>query len=749
MTQITEEQRALLAQTLALASSGSSNPKAAALRNPDFPAPNVPSAPGGVLLNPHLADPSGLSVEVTYPTMLVTDVIGLTFNGNNTFVPQNGSGELKVTFQVPKEEVAKAVGKTVEVTYVVVKDTGPAISQTLNLVVHLIPLDQLTEPQIVQAVGAVLDVEGLITNADIFVRAWPLIAVKQKMWMRLEGSSNLNLPDWQGYEIASASAQVATVPLSYLQGLTDGSQLTLVLEVSFDGGPPRQPFPVKTYQIKSAPAYALNALELVGAVGDVVDLSVVIGDPVVVRAPAYMGQAAGDRILLSWVGTSATGAQINYPDEYTVQAGGETGEVTFAVPRLNLDPLGGGTLQLSYQVIKVGGGTQNSPLTTYDVTAATLTLPLPAVLEATAGVLVPISVINGVTVQISYPNPLLSDVIALLWNGKGDAVLWQDGAATITFTVPPAEIGPVVGKTIDVQYAVRRGTLWSPSPALKLNVLPLMEGDFKMPKVTQATDGTLGVLDLSTFTGDAEIIIEPWPFIKEGQRVWLDMTDGTATYPILDKHQVAPGEDTRGISSLISRANLDQFPDIATIEFPAKVQLDGSDSLYGANDFPLLELQLIPIGKGSGSGSENFEEYPIGQFAATFVTKNWNFIGPAGTSTNLKHEIKLWNKTKAISLQSEWMGANFPAEMIFKTEPKPSYVEMQISVRGSSNECTATCYSSEEKEIVVLNEMSDQTLAFDHIDINRITFNSKPILSGSVEMQMTVVLDNIVWRDAR
>ncbi|MBD8708156.1 hypothetical protein IFT47_16090 [Pseudomonas sp. CFBP 13711] len=740
MTRKNDEQDKLPANELASASSSNSASNATALQDPNLPAPIVPLAPDGVLLEPNRADPDGLLVEVTYPSMSVDDTIALIFNGEDTLVPQKGNVELKVTFLVPKEYVAKTVGKTVQVSYSVAGNTGAVRSQTLDLDVRLIPVGQLTAPQIVQAVGGVLDVGGLQTAADIFINAWPLIALKQKTWMQLQGFGNLNLPVWQGYEIGSTGAQVATVQRKDLQNLTDGSQLNLVLEVLFDDGLPLQPFPIRTYQIKTAPEYALGALELVGATGDVIELGVVSGDPVTVHTHAYIGQTAGDRLLLSWAGVAANGTPITYSHEYTVLAGGETGEVRFEVPRANLESLGGGTLQLSYQIIKVGGGIQNSPITTYSVTVATLNLPPLAVLGDTPEGLAPMRVINGATVQIIYPNPLPSDVIALLWNGKNDAVDWQNGAATITFIVPPSEIGLVVGKTIDVQYAVRRGTTWSTSPALRLNVLPLMEGDFKMPKVTQATDGTLGVLDLSTFTGDAEIIIEPWPFIKEGQRVWLDMTGGTAPLPILDKHQVAPGEDTSGISSSISRASLELFSDIATIEFPAKVQLDGSDSLNGANDFPLLKLQLIPKGKGSGSGSENFDESPIGEFATIFETADLKFKGGADSLVPLHHNIITRAGSTAISLQT----SNDPAEIIFKTGSKPSYVSMDISVIAGNSNCIVTCLSSEEPRPMTLSPRPSQKITLYGTDITNITFK-RTSFNGTNDWFLTVILDNIKW----
>jgi hypothetical protein len=505
--------------------------------------------------------------------------------------------------------------------------------------------------------------------------------------------------------------------------------------VAFAGGSISAKYTVGIKVSKSANAtlsglvIPLTALELKGAVAGVIDLAVVTGDPLIVSAPAYAGQTAGDRILLSWVGTSATGVPVNYPDEYTVQPGEEAEEIHFEVPRQNLDPLGGGTLQLSYQVVRAGG-TQSSPVTTYSVTSASLALPPPNLVESSNGQLAPMRVLNGATVQISYPNPQASDEIALLWNGKNDAAPWQSGAAALTFTVPPSEVGPVIGKTIDVLYAVKRGGVWFTSPVLTVTVLPLMEGDFDMPKVIQATEGKMGVLDLTTFEGDARIVIDPWPFIKLGQKVWLDMLGGAVPLPLLNEHPVAPGEDTGGISSLISRASLEEIPDQSIIEFPAKVQLDGSNSTVGANTFPLLKLQLLQTGR---SGFEDFEAYPEGQFPMKFETADIIFTA-GSNSYPYVNAIVSSRSGKGLSFHSETK----PSEMAFKNT-LPSYVTMWIySIYGA--DCLVTCYSSEGTSTTTIANGETQNLLFTEKDISRITFRS--VQAGPL---VGVVLDNIRW----
>lgn len=599
MTQTNDEQEKQPANELASASSSNSALNAAAPEDPNLPAPNVPLAPDGVLLEPNRADPDGLLVEVTYPSMSVDDTIALIFNGEDTLVPQKGNAELKVTFLVPKEYVAKTVGKTVQVSYSVAGNTGAVRSQTLDLDVHLIPVGQLTAPQIVQAVGGVLDVGGLQTAADIFVNAWPLIALKQKTWMQLEGSGNLKLPVWQGYEIGSTGAQVATVQRKDLQNLTDGSQLNLVLEVLFDDGLPLQPFPIRTYQIKTAPEYALGALELVGATGDVIDLGVVSGDPVTVHTRAYIGQTAGDRLLLSWAGVAANGTPITYSREYTVLAGGETGEVQFEVPRANLESLGGGTLQLSYQIIKVGGGIQNSPVSGYQVKAQpAATYPAPTVAKAPNGVLNPMDALTGATVTVKYDDMMPTDQIALIWNGSNVVVPWQEVGSQdrVDFKIPVDVLADVLDESFDLAYQVIRGSKVSTSQILPFTLLAIPPASLPTPVVPEA-DKTASVLDLNDFTGDAHVTVAPWPLIALGQTVWLTVTGpgGVPTINLLEGEAIKAPEVTGGLNIAIRRTDLETFANESEIQVICRVGFSGTSTIEGTLTLPILALRIEVI----------------------------------------------------------------------------------------------------------------------------------------------------------
>ena len=181
-----------------------------------YPAPTVTQAPGGVL-DPSDANPGGITVVVTYPSMTGSDFVRLRFNNDRTLVVE-GSDTKTVTFTVPMTMIAPTIGKTVQVNYTVTNAaTEPAESAILNLRVEELSSTDLPTPQIVQAAGNDLDVTALSADADVQVAPWPFIATGQQMTLTLDGTADLVLPAWNRFPITHTGAQSAKVPLTYLK----------------------------------------------------------------------------------------------------------------------------------------------------------------------------------------------------------------------------------------------------------------------------------------------------------------------------------------------------------------------------------------------------------------------------------------------------------------------------------------------------------------------------------------------------
>lgn len=176
-----------------------------------------------------------------------------------------------------------------------------------------------------------------------------------------------------------------------------------------------------------------------------------------------------------------------------------------------------------------------------------------------------------------------------------------------------------------------------------------------MVKITQATESMPGALDLSTFAGDAEVVIDPWPFITEGQPVWLDMISDSSTQHILKAYPVTSIEVTEGINRPISRSLLEILPDGSLLEFAAKVQLDGSGSETGAQ--PFLPLKLTLQHSGGEGYTEDFEGYSSGQKPAIFNTRYMTF------TARLQSLIQQSDVRKMI-YQAEFVGATDKLDIV-------------------------------------------------------------------------------------
>ncbi|MBX8595731.1 hypothetical protein K5D39_00260 [Pseudomonas cichorii] len=215
------------------------------------PAPRVSEAPEGVL-DP-LQAVAGATVVVTYPGMLDTDNIRVRWDGHEDAtdpVSQPGNQAGSVEFTVTPAAIACVLGKTLEVTYVVTRDANEVESDPLSLTVEALPESSLPTPRITQAPGKILYMNPLNDDVDLTVEAWPLIAAGQRIWLRFEGTArdgsvyNWNHPIWQDFAITSDTAQSTKVALSELQKLKHNKYVRLVMEISFDNGLTRVPFPI-------------------------------------------------------------------------------------------------------------------------------------------------------------------------------------------------------------------------------------------------------------------------------------------------------------------------------------------------------------------------------------------------------------------------------------------------------------------------------------------------------------------------
>ena len=171
---------------------------------------------------------------------------------------------------VPDSVIAASLGKTVEVTNVILLGgTSGVATPTLSLRVLDLPADSLSELIIVEAANGGAGPEFDVSTqsaATIRVGTWPLIATGQPVWLTLEGTNADNSayvkhiwqgggnsvnPTWisQGYYTA------VVTPFAELQGLKDGSDLRITLKAGLAGSDSAEAeavvFAPRTYTVKS------------------------------------------------------------------------------------------------------------------------------------------------------------------------------------------------------------------------------------------------------------------------------------------------------------------------------------------------------------------------------------------------------------------------------------------------------------------------------------------------------------------
>ena len=216
-----------------------------------------------------------LTVNIDSQDLLPSDLLSVTWTGapgtaagGSHTTPARPISETTLTIELPVTVLAFNLGKTVTVTYTVIRNAVPRTSLPLLLNVGPLPDSNLILPVIMDAdnngAGSQFDVSKLTANATYRMGVWPLIATGQYVWLRLKGTnadgSNYNLQihtapgsmvsaQWinQGYYERS-------IAFAGLRNLKDGSPLTMEFKAAFGKSTDESEavvFPVRTYTIKA------------------------------------------------------------------------------------------------------------------------------------------------------------------------------------------------------------------------------------------------------------------------------------------------------------------------------------------------------------------------------------------------------------------------------------------------------------------------------------------------------------------
>ncbi|AVE04889.1 hypothetical protein CYL20_10190 [Pseudomonas palleroniana] len=215
-----------------------------------------------------------------------------------------------------------------------------------------------------------------------------------------------------------------------------------------------------------------------------------------------------------------------------------------------------------------------------------MTLLPPSVTEAVGSDLTAYNARNGVQVEVDFVGNSPKCSISVCWT-KPDGTCWPlaskpgstEGA--VIFSLPSEAVISGMGQTVPITYTVTTACKVQTSSPLNLNIsLPVR---LETPNVLEATPPQTqnAVLDLRTFTGNANSLEDTMWFLRAGQKCWLRVTGTDKNgnpYPfdVYSARTITTEETTTGVASPLLRADLNNVMDGSAMTLTFEVATDGS-----------------------------------------------------------------------------------------------------------------------------------------------------------------------------
>ncbi|MFL6969213.1 hypothetical protein ACJ6X8_23555 [Pseudomonas alvandae] len=312
----------------------------------------------------------------------------------------------------------------------------------------------------------------------------------------------------------------------------------------------------------------------------------------------YAGQTSGDDVHYVWKGSS-TGTHTDY---VKLNAITDKYDVPFSIGFDLIKGNEGGTVQASYWVKRVGGGTSASEILTIRIGAA-MNLAAPRVKQASGATpnqqLNPVAAKDALTVVVPDYGIQPGDKVSVTWSGTAGAGSHTTPVQTLPgsreIPLPVSVLAFNLDRSVTVTYTVTRDGSEGPASApLTLNVQAMPATSLAMPLIPQAAQGGLGrELDLTSFTGNARVTCAPWPLIAAGQRVWLRAEGiaqnggGVHIITLYTASAVNSSEVSAGLVTDLLRSELVQLRDGSELKVILQVTFNRSASQDETVTFPL------------------------------------------------------------------------------------------------------------------------------------------------------------------
>jgi len=533
---------------------------------------------------------------------------------------------------LPREELAKLKhGSELYIVFYVEflpRKTGrpvyrmfPSLLLTLQTEPHL----ELTAPHLVESVddgthGWVVNPINTVEGAHLQV-AYEHMCPGDRVCPTFSGTPGPGSPGLECQQVADEASLEFWVPPSAISANFNQPILLAYRVMRCDGSEWHSPArEVEVLGLSGLPTPSVEQ-----STGNVLDLNTFSGDATALVV--VWDYRALEQACWMWV----TGEQEDgSPYRFEVLEGEPVTEewlasgVSAQLPRLALQALADcSDLQVHFAVNFNGKSDRDSaqtfPVLNLKVAQEDLVLNAPTVREAVGSQLTVYNGREGVTVRVAYERMSASHGISVCWKRSDGTCLplmskpGNNDPQYVDFHIPREAVIHGSGKTVKINYTVTSLCKVATSADLDLQIsVPVR---LPVPLVPQATNN---ILDLRTFTGDADIRVEPWWFILPDQKVWLSgvgtKKDGSPY--ILNVYlgkAVAPAEITAGLRSVLQRAQLELLKNASTLVFTCKVTPDGSTHESDALPLPVLSLtvRMVPQMR-----YEDFSDVPYPQMIA-------------------------------------------------------------------------------------------------------------------------------------
>ncbi|WP_051065878.1 Ig-like domain-containing protein [Pseudomonas fluorescens] len=572
--------------------------------------PIIKEASSGVIDLPTLGkQPVTIQVIARAPDFALNDTLNMTWIGTPVVGLPLENRQSKVidnlpavyAFEIPNAEIRALAGGSGDAFYILEKANGdPPLSSKHAFANVEGQVSALPAPTLIELIGDTLEPDQPF--ATVIIHAYP----------GMKGGDHLKLV-WLGEKANNAGPYLHEEEHIVSDNEEDTDIVMFVLGehiAVLTGGSLRLSYWVSN---DNAVVYDVRESDFLDAKIQVIRAE--IPAPMVVEAPenkldpyihtgsvtlriGYLGTAKDDILTYYWHGNPGDGSTSDWVPISQASAGKQ---LDFTILRKYIEPNINNIVRIRYVVLeKLTGRYRYSGLLELVIGDLLGDLPEPMVIEASpADELDPINALAGATVEVRYESMDEPHRIHLNWlapPGAGtsdDLELPGSANGSVLFTVPASVVGANINRNVMLGYEVTHKGFVFPSETLALKVLAFQDPDNQLPKpwMPQANN-TTSVLNLATFTGNANVTVGRWPFIAAKQRIWLRLEGHSETgmlfpIPLLDGHELTANEAANGLSEVVLRTELERLGHNTPLTVVCKVGFSTETDEFYALAFPL------------------------------------------------------------------------------------------------------------------------------------------------------------------